>query len=245
MTIGENIKRIRKEKKLTQKELGDLCQPRINEANIRKYENNKQNPKIETIDRIASALGVHIIDIMEEFTIEQYKTTSEYQKVEKLVFAKEGILAILTDIYGKVEDKAVEGKYGSGNYYLVGEGSKQFILYDVDIDTLYESARASIPFLINRMKDNRPEEEVIKEYLEQLNTPDPSEDEEEILSDSKESNNKNIDNLENKSIEELEAEYKKSRSLNVKKMGSSASNISADTTNTVTTPKNEFKAANQ
>lgn len=54
MTIGENIKRIRKEKGLTQKKLGELCG--INEANIRKYENGKQNPKIETVSRIASAL---------------------------------------------------------------------------------------------------------------------------------------------------------------------------------------------
>ena len=56
---------------------------------------------------------------------------------------------------------------------------------------------------------------------------------------------KEMNNLEKKSVEELEAEYKKSRSLNVKKMDSSASNISADTTDTATTPKNEFKAANQ
>ena len=29
----------------------------MNEANIRKYENGKQNPKIETIEKIAKALG--------------------------------------------------------------------------------------------------------------------------------------------------------------------------------------------
>ncbi len=52
--IGKNIKRIRKEKGLTQKKLGELCS--MNEANIRKYENGKQNPKIETIEKIAKAL---------------------------------------------------------------------------------------------------------------------------------------------------------------------------------------------
>ena len=35
MTVGENIKRIRKKKGLTQRRLGELCG--INEANIRKY----------------------------------------------------------------------------------------------------------------------------------------------------------------------------------------------------------------
>lgn len=56
MAIGENIKRIRKEKGLTQKTLGELC--KINEVQIRQYELGKANPKIETIQKIANALGV-------------------------------------------------------------------------------------------------------------------------------------------------------------------------------------------
>ena len=66
-----------------------------------------------------------------------------------------------------------EGKYGSGHYYLVGEGSEQFILYDGDIDALYESTKASIPSLVDRMKDSRPEEEAVREYLKELDTPIP------------------------------------------------------------------------
>lgn len=34
------------------------------EPNIRKYENGKQNPKLETIEKIASALGVTAFDLM-------------------------------------------------------------------------------------------------------------------------------------------------------------------------------------
>ncbi len=173
MTVGENIRRIRKEKGLTQKKLGELCNPQISESTIRKYELSILKPKIETVDKIASALGVNIVDIMERFTMEQYKTTSEYQRLEKSVHAQEGIIAILTDIYGKVEDKDLEGKYGSGHYYLVGEGSEQFILYDGDIDALYESTKASIPSLVDRMKDSRPEEEAVREYLKELDTPIP------------------------------------------------------------------------
>ena len=172
MTVKENIRRIRKEKGLTQKQLGELCQ--MNEVQIRQYELGKANPKIETIEKIASALGVNIVDIMERFTMEQYKTTSEYQQLEKTVHAQDGIIAILADIYGKVEDKDLEGKYGSGHYYLVGEGSEQFILYDGDINALYESTKASMPSLVERMKDSRPEEEAVREYLKELDTPIPS-----------------------------------------------------------------------
>lgn len=173
MTVGENIKRIRKEKGLTQKQLGERLN--MTQSAVGQFENDKTSPKIETIDKIASALGVRIVDIMEQFTMEQFKTTSEYQKLEKEVNAEKGIIAILADIYGKVEDKDLEGQYGSGHYYLVGEGSKQFILYDSDIGTLYESTKASIPALVERMKDSRSEEEAVREYLKELNTPVPPE----------------------------------------------------------------------
>ena len=53
--IGKNIKRIRKEKGLTQKKLSELSN--INEVQIRQYELGKANPKIETIEKIAKALG--------------------------------------------------------------------------------------------------------------------------------------------------------------------------------------------
>ncbi len=173
MTVGENIKRIRKERGLTQKELGELCG--INEVQVRRYEIGKANPKIETIDRIASALGVFIADIKEDITWEERKNTSEVKKLDRKVSAVQGIIAILTDIYGKVEDKDLVGEYGSGNYYLVGEGKDQFILYGGDIDTLYQSTKGAIPALVERMKDIRSEKEVIAEYLKELNTPIPPE----------------------------------------------------------------------
>lgn len=62
LTLNENIKRIRKERGLTQKRLGEICG--IAEPNIRKYENGKQNPKLETVEKIASALGVSAFDLM-------------------------------------------------------------------------------------------------------------------------------------------------------------------------------------
>lgn len=55
MTVGEKIRKIRKEKGFTQKQLGKLCQ--MNEVQIRQYELGKANPKIETVNKIASALG--------------------------------------------------------------------------------------------------------------------------------------------------------------------------------------------
>lgn len=56
MTLGENIRITRKEQKLTQKQLGKRCG--IDEANIRKYELGSAIPKMETVQKIATALGV-------------------------------------------------------------------------------------------------------------------------------------------------------------------------------------------
>lgn len=63
-TIGENIKRIRKEKGLTQKQLGSLCKPRMADSAIRRYEAGKANPKLATVQKIAEALEVSFSDLV-------------------------------------------------------------------------------------------------------------------------------------------------------------------------------------
>lgn len=58
MALGQNIKKYRKEKKLTQKELASLAG--VNEVTIRSYEAEKYRPKIETLQKIAEALDVSL-----------------------------------------------------------------------------------------------------------------------------------------------------------------------------------------
>ena len=62
MTVAENIKRIRKEKHLTQKQLGEKCG--MSESTLRQYEIGYRNPKIQTIKRIADALGVSLGELI-------------------------------------------------------------------------------------------------------------------------------------------------------------------------------------
>lgn len=129
MTTGENIKRIRKEKGLTQKELGELCG--INEANIRKYENGKQNPKIETIRRIANALGVPLNDLMPDsfeqtVQIGHDLIATDYSVIETLIshkiFYDEEKQMILKQIeehravLEKIEDSESVQEYGNRTF---------------------------------------------------------------------------------------------------------------------------------
>ena len=83
MTVGENIKRMRIEKGMTQKELGKMCN--IAESAIRRYELGGANPKFETIQKIAAALSV------DPFSLYSFEMASEAlekgmnQKEDKLL----------------------------------------------------------------------------------------------------------------------------------------------------------------
>lgn len=55
---GDVIRKYRIQKGLTQKQLGELCG--MADSTIRRYELGLQNPKIETLEKIASALDVSV-----------------------------------------------------------------------------------------------------------------------------------------------------------------------------------------
>lgn len=61
MSVGTNIKKIRRAKNMTQKQLGDLCG--LSESMIRQYELGYRNPKIETIEKISNALSVSVDEL--------------------------------------------------------------------------------------------------------------------------------------------------------------------------------------
>lgn len=172
MTVGQNIRAIRKERGLTQNQLGELCG--IKEANIRKYELGKANPKIETIEKIAMALGVPIVRIKEDLTWAEHQNTEEIKQLERSTLLFEGIVVALEEIYGTVEEKSIMGETGwERPYWLVGKAPNSFILYEDDIEALVKSAKASVPALVDRLKDTRPEAEVIQEITEELNQLEP------------------------------------------------------------------------
>ena len=57
MTVGENIRRIRQERNLTQRQLGEMVG--ASEAYIRAYESGRRNPKPSSLEKIADALSVN------------------------------------------------------------------------------------------------------------------------------------------------------------------------------------------
>ena len=63
MTIGEKIKKARTEAKMTQKELAEKCG--MADSAIRKYESGKVVPKLDTIAKIARAMGLYDGDLVD------------------------------------------------------------------------------------------------------------------------------------------------------------------------------------
>ena len=66
-SVGEIIKKLRIERGLTQKQLGELCE--MADSAIRRYENGRANPKIETLQKIANALNVNVSELRNDFQI--------------------------------------------------------------------------------------------------------------------------------------------------------------------------------
>lgn len=76
--IGKNIKKIRKEKGVSQKQLAERLG--TSPQNLAQYENGKRTPKIDTLRKIAAALECKVSDIDESIIvipIPKFKPTSE------------------------------------------------------------------------------------------------------------------------------------------------------------------------
>ena len=76
MKTGERIKNIRKQKGISQKELGTRLG--VSQQMIGQYETNTREPKIETLRKIANALEVKLSDFLEVGQIiNQYNSIDE------------------------------------------------------------------------------------------------------------------------------------------------------------------------
>lgn len=83
MAIGDQIKKLRKEQHMTQKQLAK--ESGIAEITIRQYEAGKYNPKIDALKKIAVALKCEVSDIDESIIViplPKYKLTPE--RLERL-----------------------------------------------------------------------------------------------------------------------------------------------------------------
>ena len=60
--LGKNLKKIRRSRSLTQKEVSADCG--MDEQNYRRIENGKTNPTLKSLHRISEALDVSLTDML-------------------------------------------------------------------------------------------------------------------------------------------------------------------------------------
>ena len=143
MRIGHNIRAIRRQRGLTLDELSALCG--ISRDDLGLYERGQMTPRPGTVERIAQALDVPIVAIQEgmgwtaQEPLERWETDGSAP-------LRDGILEAVRESQGE-----------------------DFVPEEADITLLMESVKAAIPALVEHMKDTRPEAEIHRGILKELN----------------------------------------------------------------------------
>lgn len=147
MTVGNKIRKLRKERKLTQKQLGILCG--INEVQIRRYElgGKNSNPKIETLQKIADALNVPLLEFLDDdlFDIATDDESSELrfldEKIKSITESKE-----ISDEEKKtqLQDLQVKMEILANMHMRQAEGAGKYILTKLFEELNYDGQEKAI-----------------------------------------------------------------------------------------------------
>lgn len=144
--FGDNLKKIRKEKGLTQQQLGDKlgCSKEL----ISQYERGKLHPKTKTVANIAKALGVSytLLNFGTEFSgIDEAINSTLYEDYTPLETSDDSTLIDYTDtlifdetditknIPATINEKEMKLLEGFNN--LTDEGQDKVISYTQDLNT--------------------------------------------------------------------------------------------------------------
>lgn len=152
MTTGQNIRSLRRRRGLTLDELSALCG--VHRDDLGGYERGETTPRPETVRKIAAALDTSIAAIRDGVGWTEPRPQEGWETAGEEALLREGILESARESLG--EAAALE---------------------EADIRALMDSIRASIPALIEHMRDARPESEVARALLAELEAPVPEEDE--------------------------------------------------------------------
>ena len=112
ITIGERIKNIRTARGLSQKALGDLCNPPIDSAAIRRLEKSESNPTIETINRVALALNIPA-----SMLVSSYADKNPFEVRDKAVFLDLLLEKCDASLDGSDEAEGIVVLRHNGHYY--------------------------------------------------------------------------------------------------------------------------------
>ena len=165
MGVGENIKFFRKQKGLTQKELGEIIHMSPN--SIQRYELGHRDPQNKTLEVIAKALGVSMADLLgiekkvydltdilskNEGKSINNPTTEEKERLKKTI---ELAGKISSDVINKINDEALDGMIAIGRYSSLDDEME--ILKkatDKQIENILDSLGKQLEFELFKLKND-------------------------------------------------------------------------------------------
>lgn len=152
MNYGENIKAARKAANLTQDELAKKCG--LAAITIGQYERNLREPRQEQLQHIASALGVHVLDLMGYPSSAPYRIEGEYH------FSVDSMAEQIQKKYDLSEDIAksiVEDCFHA--FQLDGKPINEITSLGEQFDRLSpEAQKSALDYLHFLIQQNPPEE---------------------------------------------------------------------------------------
>ena len=83
MSLGDRLKEYRKQKGFSQEKLAEIVS--ISKMSIRRYEANERQPTLETLDKIAEALGVDVWDLYNNCTLPMSPKTEKIDTMNNLM----------------------------------------------------------------------------------------------------------------------------------------------------------------
>lgn len=158
VTVGDNIRKFRKQKKMTQKELGNKL--RISQSAINQFENNKTAPKLTTIIKIADALDVLPRDLIDKADLAELPEIKEVQgskpriRTSNIDYVKEcldseSVLNIieLTELFHENKDTLEIFWLLLRNFNLLNDAGKRLVMgYANDLTYRYKKDELDLIF---------------------------------------------------------------------------------------------------
>lgn len=143
MKTGRNIRSIRKQRGLTLDELSILCG--VNRDDLGLYERGQMTPRPGTVKKIADALNVPLAAIREGIGWTAPEPAEQWEASGDSTPLHDGVLEAVWESCGA-----------------------DFALAEDDVRALMEAVKASIPALVEHMKDTRSEAEINRALLSEL-----------------------------------------------------------------------------
>lgn len=128
MSIGKNIQRIRKEKGLSQKELGQKLG--VSQQMIAQYENSNSKPKIETLQKIADVLEVQISVLDDRF-----EHSTNHEKISHIFGDTDSVeVEAVKSLIARIQEDYEKGLFeqNSGQYLSFYKSMKEWLESEED-----------------------------------------------------------------------------------------------------------------